>query len=156
MARSLRKSKGRAESGSFIQLPHAMLESEEYASLSAHAVKALVDLFSQYRGHNNGDYSAAWSLMSKRGWTSKALLYRALNELQAKGWIDKTRQGWKHRTSLYAVTWKPIDECNGKLDVKPTRTASGAWKQHQNQNGGPPVGHIGPTAVPISKSANAN
>ena len=25
--------------------------------------------------------------------------------------------------NLYAITWQPIDECGGKLDVKPTTNA---------------------------------
>ena len=153
MGRSRIKLKGRRENGSFIQLPHAILESSEYAVLSAHAVKALIDLFAQFRGENNGDFTAAWSVMRKRGWKSKAMLYRALNELIDKGWIIKTRQGGRYLCSLYAVTWKPINTCKGKLDILPTRIAPGTWK---NRNTGPYMGHISPTVVPIRRDGNAN
>lgn len=157
MARTRLKVKGRRESGSFAAIPHAILDSPEYAGLSAHAVKALLDLFAQYRGENNGDLTAAWSLMQIRGWTSKALLYRALRELLDKGWIVKTRQGGRHQASLYGVTWKPINPCGGKLDVSPTHVAPGTWKhQRGNQNSGPPVKLCGPTVVPITRRSGVN
>lgn len=154
MARARAKTKGRRQQGSFIALPHAILESVEYAALSAHAVKLLLDLFAQYRGDNNGDFSAAWKVMKSRGWTSKAMLYRALRELQNKGWIVTTRQGGKARLganricSLYAVTWKPIDPCDGKLDVAFTRVASSTWRR-ENQKATPPVDRIGLPVGPI-------
>jgi len=109
-------------------MPHEILESEFYAALSSPAVKLLLDLGAQYRGTNNGALCAAWTVMGKRGWRSKGTLYRALRELQGKGFICKTRQGGKHRASLYAITWRPIGECSGKLEVPPTRTAPGDWR----------------------------
>lgn len=129
MARSRLKSKGRRDSGSFVAIPTEILESSEYAMLNGNAVKALLDLYSQFNGRNNGDYTAAWGVMSKRGWKSKASLYKALRALLEGGWIVKTRQGGKHACTLYAVTWKPIHECDGKLDVSATNTPLGTWKQ---------------------------
>ncbi len=129
MPLSRRKAKGRRNSGSFVAMPHAILESNSYAKLSAPAVKLMLDLYGQYKGSNNGDFAMAWSMMSKRGWRSKDTLYRGRDELLDKGFIIQTRQGGKHRCSLYAVTWKPIDDCNGKLDCSSTRTALGYWKQ---------------------------
>lgn len=160
MARTRGKTKGRREQGSFVALPHAILESQEFASLSARAVKLLLNLFAQYRGDNNGDFSAAWTLMKSRGWTSKAMLYRALRELHDKGWIVTTRQGGKaqlgaHRVcSLYAVTWKPIDPCDGKLDVASSRVASSTWRR-ENQKATPPVDRIGLPIEPIEGNQHA-
>ena len=129
MALTRWKSKGRRESGSFIALPVAILESPEYSRLNAPAVKLLIDLFSQFKGCNNGDFSAAWKLMNRRGWRSRDTLWRALNELLDKGFIVKTRQGSKRKCSLYGITWKPIDECNGKLDIVPTRVPLNSWRE---------------------------
>lgn len=154
MARTLERSKGRKTGWHFVQLPTHILDSEEFADLSHAAVRALVCLFSQYRGSNNGDFTAAWSIMQRRGWKSKGTLYRAINELLAAGWIVRTRQGSKNRCSLYAVTWHPVDACGGKLDIAPTRTASGSWKR-QNRNGGPLVGQGGPTVVPIRRGSDS-
>ena len=129
MPTSRRKAKGRSDSGSFVAMPHAILESETYARLRAPAVKLMLDLYGQYKGSNNGDFAMAWSMMKKRGWRSKDTLYRARDELIDNGFVIQTRQGGKHQCSLYAVTWQPIDECNGKLDCPSTIVAPGYWKQ---------------------------
>ncbi len=144
------RAKARRESGSFAALPHEILDSPEWAKLSVHAVRALLDLFAQYRGENNGDFSATWSRMQKRGWRSKDTLYRALRELQTKGWIVKTRQGGIHRCNLYAVTWRPIDHCNGKIDVTASRVALGTWK---NKSSSPVVVPICPGSRTYSRGA---
>ena len=113
----------------FSMLIHAYFQSREYAELSPRAVKLLVALYCQYRGSNNGDLCGAWSIMSKRGWTSRSQLEKALDELLAKGWISMTRQGGKRVPTLYAVSFQPIDHCGGKLDVAPCATPSHLWKR---------------------------
>ncbi|MHB8391857.1 MAG: hypothetical protein ACYDBH_20150 [Acidobacteriaceae bacterium] len=110
-------------------MPHAILTSDEWAALTAFEVKLLMDLYGQFNGSNNGDLSAAMTLMMPRGWKSKDTLHRALCGLLDKGFLQKTRQGGKHRCSLYAVTWREIHECDGKLDVRPTQTAPATWKK---------------------------
>lgn len=109
-------------------MPHVLLESAKYSQLSAQAVKLMLDLYSQYKGTNNGDFSMTWAMMRKRGWRSKDTLYRALNLLIDKGYIVQTRQGGRHQCSLYAVTWNPIDDCGGKLEHPSSRVALGCWK----------------------------
>ena len=123
-----RRLKGRSESGGFLALPHRVINSSKFLTLSPKAVKLLVDLAAQYKGHNNGDFSMAWKFMKARGWRSKQTLYAARDELIEKGFLMLTRQGGKHQCSLYAITWQPIDECKGKLDVSATRVAPGNWK----------------------------
>lgn len=75
MGRTLSKAKGRRSKGTFAALPHAVLESPKYAALPPRAVKALLDLYAQFRGVNNGDLKAARSVMQPRGWRSKNSLY---------------------------------------------------------------------------------
>ena len=128
VAKSRMRAKGRREGGSFALVPHALLECANYASLSPRAVKLFLDLYGQYRGTNNGDFTLAWKVMQTKGWTSKDQLGKARRELLEKGFIVQTRQGWNNRCSLYGVTLHPIDECGGKLDIKPTTTALGWWK----------------------------
>jgi hypothetical protein len=125
MSRTRRRDKGRAEGGSFVALPHSLLNAPKFCDLSGKAVKLLLDVYAQYKGHNNGDFSIAWKLMSVRGWKSKQTLYAARKELIGKGFLMLTRQGGRHQCSLYAVTWQSIDECKGKLDVPATRVAPG-------------------------------
>jgi hypothetical protein len=123
------RAKGRSESGSFLALPHQVLNSPNYLALSAHGCKLLVDVAAQYKGNNNGDLCAAWTLMQKRGWKSRDTLHKASDEIRYYGLLELTRQGGLNSPNLYALTWQPIDACNGKLDVPSTRVASGLWKK---------------------------
>src|SRR5262245_42738644 len=97
----------------FSMLIHDYFTSAEYAELSPRALKALLDLYTQFKGNNNGDLCAAWTLMKRRGWTSKDQLGKAMAELLERGWIEVTRQGGfqggRHMARLYAVTWLGID-----------------------------------------------
>ena len=115
--------------GSFLALPHQCMDHQNYLTLSPHAKTLLIDLGRQYKGSNNGDLCVAWSLMEPRGWKSKDTLNKARKELIHHGWIVLTRQGGRNLASLYAITWWPINECKGKLDVKETRQASNQWKE---------------------------
>ena len=130
MARSYAKAKGRSEGGRFVQLPHRCLEHENFTRLTPKAIKLFIDLLLQYNGRNNGDLTTAFTIMKKRGWKSKETLRLAIDELLHFGWIILTRIGGLNRNpNLYALTIHAIDECKGKLDVKPTVTAPGNWKQ---------------------------
>jgi len=109
-------------------LVHNYFTSEEYAALSPRALKAMIDLLVQFRGANNGDLCAAWSLMRKLGWTSKDQLAKALTELKERGWIIVSRQGGRRIPTLYALTILRVDPCNGKLDIAATRTPLHLWR----------------------------
>lgn len=120
--------------GSFFAIPRVMVKSDSFARLSPHALKLLFDLLAGYTGFNNGDLSAAWKLMSARGWRSRDTLNKALRELLDGGWIVKTRQGGLHRCSLYAVTFFVIDDVRDKsgyskfdTGVSPTSSPPGGW-----------------------------
>lgn len=119
---------GRKSNRSFSMLIHDYFTSPEYAELSPRAVKALIDLYCQFRGGNNGDLCAAWSVMAPLGWTSKDQLSKALHELIERGWIICTRQGGKRVSSLYAVTFLGIDHCGGKLEIRANPVPTNLWK----------------------------
>jgi hypothetical protein len=111
----------------FAGLPHAVMEHEDYINLPACAKMLLFDLIYQYRGKNNGDLHAAWSILRKRGFKSQATLSKAKKALIKADLIRCTREGVflnpGRSCSLYALTWKPIDECNGKHDLQPSNLA---------------------------------
>lgn len=136
MGLSLQKTKNRKTSGHFIAIPTHLLTSQEYAELSGSGVKLLIDIFAQYRGFNNGDFCATWSVMCKRGWRSRDTLGRAVKELLESGFIVKTRQGERGQSSghrkptLYGVTWLGIDECKGKLDIRANAVPLNLWKKN--------------------------
>jgi hypothetical protein len=117
--------------GGFISIPHSVMASNNFIKLSSNGVKLLVDLGFQFRGNNNGDLCATWSMMEKRGWKSRSTLHKSLNELLHYRFIVKTRQGGQHAASLYALTWKKIDECGGKLEMRPTEAPLAYWMVEQ-------------------------
>ncbi|TEP95575.1 hypothetical protein IPC65_05170 [Pseudomonas aeruginosa] len=126
MGRNLRKSKGRNPSGTFAALPHAVMDSEDFRALSGGALKVLLGLLRQYRGMNNGDLSASFTQAKQWGVNSRTTLSKALDELQDHDLIIRTREGKFIKPggccALYAITWRPIDPCEGKIEVSPTTT----------------------------------
>lgn len=133
MARNSRykEAKEKRESGGFAPLPYVVLRSAGFARLGPHAVKLLMDLLAQYKGDNNGDLCASWTLMKERGWRSRDTLNKARRALLDGEWITITRQGGRRRPTLYAVTFYAIDECGGKLDVRSTHSPPSAWRRHE-------------------------
>ena len=123
-SRKRAKATGRKESGPFLAVPKRMLDSPNYTKLTFKARAMLLELARQYNGSNNGDLCATYNTLKDRGFGSKETIFDAIRELEVLGFIVRTRQGGKNLCNLFAITWKPIDECSGKLDVKPTITAT--------------------------------
>ncbi len=138
VARSLRKSKGRSASGTFAALPHVVMDSEGFRSLSGGALKVLLGLLRQYRGSNNGDLSASISQAKAWGVNSTSTLAAALKELQERDLIVRTREGRFTKPggccALYALSWQPVDECGGKLEVEPTTTPPRKFSLERTEN----------------------
>lgn len=118
-ARNNRNKKGQ----SFAGIPRAVMDSEDYKSLTGNEVKLLLELAYQYRGNNNGDLTTAYSVLKNRGWSSRQTIDRAKKKLLQLQLITQTREGRflnpGGRCALYSLVWQPINECPGKkLDVK--------------------------------------
>lgn len=125
MSRDRMRAKGRRESGPFVALPHSVLLSEEYHNLPGGAVRLLIALAAQYNGRNNGDLSAALSVVRRFGLNSADTVSANLKRLETLGLIVRTRDGLfcggASTCALYALTWKQIDQCPGKhLSIPPT------------------------------------
>lgn len=108
MAHTREKLKSRKGSGRFAGIPHAVMDHPDYATLSANAVRLLLELLRQYNGYNNGDLSATFSVLKKRGFGSKGTIAKVLQELEQRGFLICTRS-WKFlnpggRCALFAVT----------------------------------------------------
>lgn len=123
------KEKGRRDSGPFVRIPHELQDSDNWKACGGSALKLLCALARQYNGKNNGDLGASIRVLGPRGWRSSDTLDRSLKELLHFGFISLTRQGGRNSASLYAITWRPIDECGGKLDCPATDIASNEWKE---------------------------
>ena len=107
----------------FLHLHRPLLEDPDFIALKGNSIKLLIDLGKQFNGYNNGDLCASLKIMRKRGWNSNQQLSKALAELLERNLIMRTRQGGLNAgPNLYAITWQPIDECGGKLDVPSTTT----------------------------------
>jgi len=133
MASGRQRLKGRKEKSPFTALPWHVLDHPDVSGLSGNAFKLLVYMARQYRGRNNGDLSAAYGVMTKYGaFKSKDTLQRAKEELLSKGLLIQTREGRFTNPggvcALYALAWQPIDDCDGKLEVKSTAVAPRSFK----------------------------
>ena len=108
--------KGNPIGETYLAVPISVLNSPLFLALTPFAVKLLLDVGEQYRGHNNGDLAMAWKLMKPRGWRSEATLHKAKRELLDAGFLYETRMGRRPNVcSLFALTWRPLDK-NDKFD----------------------------------------
>jgi hypothetical protein len=121
--------------GGFAGIPRIVMESEDFKGLSSSAKVILMVLAYQYRGSNNGDLTAAPAYLRNWGIRSKVTAQRASAELLEARLIVRTRDpiflNPGGRCALYALTWQPIDECNGKLEVTSTTTPPRKFSRNQ-------------------------
>jgi hypothetical protein len=125
MAFNRQKAVGRRESGTFVALPTAVLQSDNFKTLSPSAKNLFFCLLSQLRfgkggTKNNGDLCATHSIAIEWGMSSKATLSKAIRELLEHGWIEQTRIvnfriGERNKPNLYAFTIWAIDDVVGLL-----------------------------------------
>lgn len=92
------------DGGRFLALPHVVMKSAAFTSLTGHQVK--LDIAMQLGNANNGRLSASWRYLSEeRGWTSKDTIRRSLAALEERGLIFCTRKGrLPNVAAWYAVT----------------------------------------------------
>ena len=121
---------GKGREHSFIQLPHYILKSEEFGRLTAYELKALLELAKEYKGNNNGDLSVTYKTAKHRGWRSAGTLSAAVKGLERKRWTLCTRHGGSHRCNLYAITWWPLNECDGKSLYKAESKPRHEWREN--------------------------
>lgn len=131
--------------GGFSGIPRMVMDHPDYINLSGNAVKLLNELARQYRGSNNGDLTTSYSILKSRGFKSKGTIERNRNELLNAKLIIKTREGRFSNPhgvcALYALSWQPIDECNGKLEIASTNTPPRKFSLENNKNPRPTIGH---------------
>lgn len=148
------------EPGSFVPLPIAVLNSDNWARLSAHSKAVLMALLSQIRWkdyeYTNGDLSASWKVMNVKGVKSRDTLHRCLKELIENGWIEVTRHGGRHVATLYAVTFLAIGHCKGKLEVTRTVRPTSRWREIENRSGTTRDVSIAPRMTRESDKCGAN
>lgn len=100
------------DGGRFLALPHVVMESEAFKSLTGHQVKLLLDVCMQLDPSysNNGRLTASWVYLSeKRGWTSRDTMTKSLRVLLDRGLLFRTRVGrLPNKAAWFAATWHPL------------------------------------------------
>ena len=126
------KAQTRWGGGAVLIMPHVVLNSAAYLSLSSRAIKLLYDLAMQYNTYNNGALLASWRYMSeKRGWTSADQLAKAKAELIEKSLLVQTVQGLlPNKASWYGLTWLSLDNIKG-LEVTANNWPRGSYARWQ-------------------------
>ena len=115
------KKRGVAVTGPWLPVSLTFLRSLACAELSPHGAKLLLDVMGllSTNAQGNGDISLAPKRMAARGWSGRATLRAAVDELIEHNLLFMTRQGSRLDCSLFACTLYPMD-CNfDKLDVRP-------------------------------------
>jgi hypothetical protein len=113
MAKGRSKHKGKGMN-SYASIPRYVMETDAFKSLKGNSVLLLLLLAHQYKGNNNGDLTAAYSIY-KDHIKSTQTLFSARDELEKKGFIvvnsygGMSFGGYKLPT-LYALTWLPVDD----------------------------------------------
>ena len=138
MAKTRLNIKGRRNQGRFMGIPHIVLENPDYYNLSTKSKALLIEIAYQYNGKNNGDMTVARKILKARGWNRNATITSAIKELMTANLIVRTREGFfqnpSSRCALYALSWHPIDVCDGKdLDVSPTITPPRKFSLERNK-----------------------
>jgi hypothetical protein len=99
----------------YIMFHHWMLESPAYAALRPIARALLVEMARRYNGHNNGEIGLGErEAVARLAITDRRAARRAFGELEAAGFIVKTRAGAFNvkaadgrRASEWRLTWLP-------------------------------------------------
>ena len=131
------KQKRDGAGGAILVIPHCVLNSEAYLTLSGRAVRLLFDVAMQYNTSNNGALLASWRYMKeKRGWTSSDALNKAKRELIDHALLVETVKGQRpNKASWYGLTWYALDDIRG-LEIVTSSWPRGAylrWQQEASQ-----------------------
>lgn len=102
------------DSGGFVALPHAVMNSAAYLGLSANARSLLLEVALQFGGADNGRMLLSRAHLAKRGWKSSDMIDKGKRELLDAELIFETVKGQRpNKASWYAVTWRRLDKIKG-------------------------------------------
>lgn len=119
--------------GSFVSLPHRVLDSAAYNSLAQTPRALLVALARRFNGHNNGSlYLSVEDAMAMTGLTDHRSATRAFNALQEVGLIVMTKDSFfsvktndSNRARCWMLTWQPAFDRPAGMDFLDYEPAPG-------------------------------
>jgi len=138
--------KGRNGFERFVPVPHRMIESEAWRSLSPPAIKVWMQLRSRYNGSNNGALSLSYADAGNLLGLGRSTIKKAFDELEEKGFIELIKLGHWHGRK--ATEWRVTDE---GFKGKPATQEWRNWKpgiSFTKTEVGPEVEHIDTATVP--------
>jgi hypothetical protein len=137
MARRRDKGRSKLPGGQFFALPYSMARSPSWRSLSSAAVKVYIELRCRFtirgdgRANNNGELALSLDEAARLLALGKSTVARAFGELEAAGFISKTKAGhwYGRKATQYRVTDAPF---NGQ---PPTRE----WQERERETNRAPA-----------------
>ena len=119
---------GRNIRGRFTALPHHLITSPAFRSLSGGTLKVYIELHGRYIGSNNGSLHLSCGEAARLLHMSKSTVSRAFCELTEKGFIRCTMRGnwYEKRASTWALTHHGDNRMNGPL------IATNEWRNWNN------------------------
>lgn len=99
--------KGRSKGdGPFVQLPHYMLRSAAWRSLSAQEQATYIVIAAAYNGSNNGRIAVSVRTVAECANVNKDTASKCLGTLQARGFIECASPGGFTRKVRHAAEWR--------------------------------------------------
>lgn len=108
-------------------IPHYVIRTTEFASISAQSVRLLILVAMKYTGRNNGELVATAKYLRPLGWSSGKNTTKCVRELLEAGLLVQTRIGMRpNRAAWYALGWRPLNVAEGmEIDVNAFKTFIG-------------------------------
>lgn len=118
--------KGRSKTEPFVFLPHNLLKSAAWQTLSSDAKVIFIELKRRYNGRNNAEISLSCREAGAIFNGSKTTASRVLKELQQHGFIKQSCKGYF--TGRLATTWMLTTESSE------TAPPTHEWKKWSPEN----------------------
>jgi hypothetical protein len=139
--------KGRSQKGPpFAQLPHWMLDSPAYGSLTPAARAVHVTLIRRYSGFNNGTIALSARDAARLCKINKDTAGRSFKELIEEGFIEAVTPGGFSRKDPHATEWRLTHQRCDKTGELPSKAFM--RRRDEKQNAVPKQGQLGPKPRP--------
>jgi hypothetical protein len=148
--------KGRSTTERFVSLPHHMLRSAAWRSLSPVARSVFIELAAIYNGSNNGRIALSARDAAERARCSKNTAARAFAELTDKGFIDRCSRGHFDRKTPHAAEYRlTLHSCDHTGERSSKRFMS--WRPDEPKSvAGPTRGTDGVTTGTVTSTTKEN